>query len=96
MPNDERGAEDQPGKSHHRSDREINSPPIISKAAPVARMPSWAAGAMKFMMPASVNIAGFAVKKKKMVTSTRPATAPSSGRRRSAVIVETFFSRSSE
>ena len=57
-----------------------NSPPIISSAAPMARMPSWAAGDMKFMNPASVNIELSAVKRKKTVTSTTPAIAPSSGR----------------
>ncbi|MCY1354684.1 hypothetical protein D9M69_410740 [compost metagenome] len=72
-----------------------NSPPIIRSAAPTARMPSWAAGAMKFTMPANVNMAGLAVSRKKTVTSARPATAPSSGRRKMPVSVDTFFSRSS-
>jgi len=33
-----------------------NSPPTIGSAAPIARMPSWAAGDMKVRMPESVNI----------------------------------------
>ena len=35
-----------------------NSPPIIRSAAPMARMPSCAAGVMKLITPDSVNIAG--------------------------------------
>ena len=58
-----------------------NSPPIISMAAAMARMPSWAAGESTVIIPASVNMAGLAVRTKKIVTSARPATAPSSGRR---------------
>ena len=57
-----------------------NSPPIISIAAPIARMPSWAAGVMKFMIPDRVNMELSAVTMKNTVTTTRPAMAPSSGR----------------
>ena len=57
-----------------------NSPPIISIAAPMAKMPSCAAGDMKFIKPASENMALSAVKRKNTVTKTTPATAPSSGR----------------
>ena len=40
----------------------------------MARMPSCDAGARMFMMPASVNIDGSAVERKKSVTRTRPAS----------------------
>ena len=61
----------------------------------MARIPSWAAGDMMFMMPASVNMDGSAVEAKKIATRTRPAKAPSSGRRMILVTRETSRSRSS-
>jgi hypothetical protein len=72
-----------------------NSPPIIKSAAPMARMPSWAAGDMKVRMPESVNIRSLATIQKKSATSRTPASAPSSGRRISRVRKEVCFSRSS-
>ena len=72
-----------------------NSPPIISNAAAMARIPSCAAGESTVMTPARVNIAGLAVRPKKTVTRTRPATAPNSGRRISRATSETRRSRSS-
>ncbi len=72
-----------------------NSPPIMRSAAPIAKMPSWAAGVMKFRIPARVNILGSAVKRKKIVTRARPAMAPSSGRFMSREMSETFFTLSS-
>ena len=72
-----------------------NSPPIISIAAPIAKMPSWAAGVIKFIIPESVNMALSAVIKKKIVTRTTPAIAPSSGRFISRAPKDSFLSRSS-
>ena len=72
-----------------------NSPPIIRSAAAMARMPSCDAGERMFMMPASVNIDESAVERKKIVTRTRPARAPSSGRRMIFVRRETSRRRSS-
>ncbi len=72
-----------------------NSPPIMRSAAATARMPSCEAGAMKFMIPAAVNIAGLAVDRKKIVMSTSPDTAPNSGRLNIRCSGLAFFSRSS-
>ena len=72
-----------------------NSPPIMRRAAAIARIPSCAAGARTFITPASVNIDASAVARKKIVTRTRPAAAPSSGRRMARVASEVVFRRSS-
>lgn len=72
-----------------------NSPPIMSSAAAIARMPSCDAGARIVMAPLSVNIDALAVNKKKMMTRTRPASAPSSGRRMASVRKDVLRSRSS-
>ena len=72
-----------------------NSPPIISRAAPMAKMPNSAAGTMIVMTPFSVNIDRLAVAKKKMATRMSPAIAPSSGRRMIRVTNDVDFSRSS-
>ena len=72
-----------------------NSPPIISSAAAIARMPSCEAGAKIVITPLSVNIDELAVNRKKMMTRTRPARAPSSGRRMASVRKDVLRSRSS-
>src|SRR6218665_3441192 len=55
-----------------------NSPPIISKAAPNARMPNCAAGVRKLTSPARLNITGSAGGMKKTVTSSTAAAGPNS------------------
>jgi hypothetical protein len=64
------------------SDRS-NSPPIISSATATARMPSWAETSRKLTVPRALNRPLSPAKTaKKNSTSTQPAAAPSSGRRR--------------
>ena len=72
-----------------------NSPPIIRRAAAIAKMPSCEAGARIVISPLSVNIVGLAVRRKKMRTTISPAIAPSSGLRIASVTIDVFRRRSS-
>ena len=82
---DQGGRERQPAKAIMDPIERSNSPPIISSAAAIARMPSCEAGAKIVIAPLSVNMVGLAVKRKKTRTTISPATAPSSGLRIASV-----------
>ena len=84
-----------PEKATMEPTERSNSPPIISSAAPIARMPSCDAGDMKVTTPASENIFPLAAKEKKMMIRIRPASAPSSGRRMRRVMKGVCLSLSS-
>ena len=88
-------AKNSPAKATIEPMERSNSPPIIRSAAPMARIPSCAAGVMKFMKPAMVNIDRSAVTRKKRTTRTTPAIAPSSGRFMSFEPNDSALSRSS-
>ena len=85
-----------PAKAIIEPTERSNSPPIISREAPVAMIINWAVMTVQLMMPSGRNIPVLpAVMPKNRKTRIAPAIAPNSGRASNRRVQDRLPSRSS-